>query len=361
MLGIDPKAARYTWTAALVLLLLSTIYVIRETLIVFVIALLFAYLLYPLMDLIDRHLTAKTRTPALAMTFVIVIGILAVFGTLIGSVVANQAANLAQQAPVFLDRLSRNPPPAPQGVKSFASQITGALENQLRQHYGDIVSTLPRLSLRILSASRNLIYVIIIPILSFFILRDGRSIRDGFLDMLESGQQAAAKDTAKATLDDAHTLLLVYMRSLLFLCCATFLSFSIVFSAMGLPYAILLAATAFPLEFVPMVGPLTAALIIIAVSVVTGYPHIWWLVVYLGLYRLFQDYVLSPQIMSKGVEMHPLLIILGVFAGGEIGGVAGIFLSVPILALIRLLYHRSLHGSRRNSSRSAALNTIRQA
>jgi predicted PurR-regulated permease PerM len=330
--------------------------VIRETLIVFVIALLFAYLLYPLMDLIDRHLTSKTRTPALAMTFVIVIGILAIFGTLMGSVVANQAANLAQQAPVFLDRLSRNPPPAPEGVKSLESLVTGALERQLREHSGDIVSTLPRLSLRILSASQNLIYVIIIPILSFFILRDGRSIRDGFLGMLESGQQAA-----KETLDDAHTLLLVYMRSLLFLCCATFFSFSIVLSAMGVPFAILLAATAFPLEFVPMVGPLTAALIIVVVSVVTGYPHVWWLVVYLGLYRLFQDYVLSPQIMSKGVEMHPLLIILGVFAGGEIGGVAGIFLSVPILALIRLLYHRSLHSSRRNSSRSAALNTIRQA
>jgi predicted PurR-regulated permease PerM len=359
LLGIDPKAARYTWSAALVLLLLATIYVIRETLIVFVIALLFAYLLYPLMDLIDRHMTSKTRTPALAITFLLVIGILAVFGSLIGSVVANQAANLAQEAPVFLDRLSQNPAPAPQGVKSLTSRVTGALEGQLRQHYGDIVSTLPRLSLRILSASRNLIYVIIIPILSFFILRDGRGIRDSFLEMLDSGQQAAKK-TARDTLDDVHTLLLVYMRSLLFLCCATFISYSIVFSAMGVPYAILLAATAFPLEFVPMVGPLTAALIIIVVSVVTGYPHMLWVVVYLGLYRLFQDYVLSPQIMSKGVEMHPLLIILGVFAGGEIGGVAGIFLSVPILALIRLLYHRSVHGHKRNSSRSAALNTIRQ-
>jgi predicted PurR-regulated permease PerM len=56
---------------------------------------------------------------------------------------------------------------------------------------------------------------------------------------------------------------------------------------------------------------------------------------------LFQDYVLSPHLMSKGVELHPLMIILGVLAGGEIGGVAGIFLSVPALALIRLLYHRA--------------------
>lgn len=334
MLGIDSRAARYVWTAAVVLLAVCMVYIIRVTLLVFVIALLFAYLLYPLMDLFDRHLTAKTRTPALAMTFVLVIGILAVLGTMIGSVVANQAANLAKQAPSFLDRLSQNPPPAPAGVQSAASRVTAMIGAQIRAHYGDIISEIPRLSLRVLSASRNLIYVVVIPILSFFILRDGRHIRDGFLDLFDSGQQAA-----RETLADVHTLLLQYMRALLFLCCATFISFSIVLSAMGVPYSILLAAIAFPLEFVPLVGPLSAAVIIVAVSIVTGYPHLLWLIVYLVLYRMFQDYLLSPHLMSQGVELHPLLIIFGVFAGGEIGGVAGIFLSVPTLALMRLLYH----------------------
>jgi predicted PurR-regulated permease PerM len=44
--------------------------------------------------------------------------------------------------------------------------------------------------------------------------------------------------------------------------------------------------------------------------------------------------------MSQGVELHPLLVMFGVFAGGELGGVAGTFLSVPVLALIRILYKR---------------------
>jgi predicted PurR-regulated permease PerM len=88
------------------------------------------------------------------------------------------------------------------------------------------------------------------------------------------------------------------------------------------------------------VGPLAAAVIIIVVSAVSGYAHVLWVVIFLGLYRVFQDYVLSPHLMSKGIELHPMMIILGVLAGGEIGGIAGIFLSVPALALIRLLYHR---------------------
>jgi predicted PurR-regulated permease PerM len=281
------------------------------------------------------------------MTFVLVIGIVAIFGTFIGSVVADQASNLAKEAPVFLDRIRQNPAPGPEGVRSLKSQISGAIEGQLRQHYGDIASAVPRVSLRVLSASRNLIYIIIVPILSFLILRDGRSIRDGFIELLESGQEAA-----RETLADVHTLLLQYMRALLFLCCATFVSFSIVLSLMGVPYSIFLAAIAFPLEFVPLVGPLSAAVIIIAVSAVAGYTHLLWLLAFLAIYRMFQDYVLSPHLMSKGVELHPLLIIFGVFAGGDIGGVAGIFLSVPVLALVRLLYHhlRKVQTARRLQS-----------
>lgn len=336
MLGIDPKAARATWTAALVLLLLGLIYLIREALLVFVIALLLAYLLYPLMDVIDRHLPSKTRTPALAITFILATGLLVGFGVSVGSVVADQAANLTAQAPAFLDRIRLTPAPGPEAVQSLKSQAAGLIEGQIRQHYGDVAMAVPRVALKVLSASGNLIFLIIVPILSFLILRDGRGMINTFLDVFDT-HSAAAKDT----LADIHELLLLYMRALLFLCCATFISFSIVFSAMGLPFAILLASIAFPLEFIPLVGPLIAAAIIIAVSVISGYAHVWWVVIFLGLYRLFQDYVLSPHLMSKGVELHPLMIILGVLAGGEIGGIPGIFLSVPALALIRLLYHRS--------------------
>ncbi len=331
MLGIDPRAARATWTAALVLLLLGAVYLIRHTLLIFVIALLFAYLLYPLMDLIDRRLPSKTRTPALALTFLLVIGLLATFGILIGTVVGGQAANLAGAAPEFLARLQQTPSPVTQPVASLRNMIADAV----RQHYSEIVSVVPQVSLRVLYASWNLIYIVIVPILSFFILRDGRRIRDTFLDRFDTGR-AAAEDT----LMDIHRLLLHYMRALLFLCCAAFIAYAVVLSAMRVPYALLLASVAFPLEFVPLVGPLSAAAIVIAVSAVSGFPHLVMLIVFLGLYRLFQDYVLSPNLMGQGVELHPLMIVFGVFAGGEIGGVAGVFLSVPTLALVRLLVHR---------------------
>ena len=55
---------------------------------------------------------------------------------------------------------------------------------------------------------------------------------------------------------------------------------------------------------------------------------------------MFQDYVLAPRLMSEGVEVPPLLVILSVFAGERLGGVPGMFLSVPTIALVRIIYIR---------------------
>jgi predicted PurR-regulated permease PerM len=337
MLGVDYRAARATWTAALVLLLLGLVYLIRQTLVIFVIALLLAYLLYPLMDWIDRRIPSRTRVPALAITYLLVIGVVVSLTVFAGSIVAEQAASLAKQAPALIERLQQNPVPGPAAVTTVRNQITGMIEDQLHKHYDQLTALVPQLTFRVLSASRNLIYIVIIPILSFFILRDGRHIRDSLLEMVGSGSGRHAADD---TLMDIHHLLLEYMRALLLLCCSTLVVYAIGFSAMGLPFALLLAAFAFPLEFIPLVGPLTAVVTIIAVSALSGFPHLILLIVFLGVFRMGQDYLLSPQLMSRGVELHPLLVIFGVLAGGEVGGVAGIFLSVPVLALIRLLYHR---------------------
>jgi predicted PurR-regulated permease PerM len=76
------------------------------------------------------------------------------------------------------------------------------------------------------------------------------------------------------------------------------------------------------------------------VVVAFDYAHPLWVLIFLGCYRLFQDYVLSPNLMAAGVQLHPLLVIFGVFAGAQIGGVAGVFLSIPVLAMARIVIRR---------------------
>jgi predicted PurR-regulated permease PerM len=64
------------------------------------------------------------------------------------------------------------------------------------------------------------------------------------------------------------------------------------------------------------------------------------LLVFLGAWRLIQDYVITPRIMGKSMELHPLAAIFGVMAGGEIAGVLGVYLSIPVMASLRIVWRR---------------------
>ena len=339
MLGIEKKAARYTWTAALILLLVSCVYLIREAIIVFAVALLLTYLLYPLFTLLNRILPGRSRGPALALVYVILFGIVTLMVITVGSQVADEANSLAARAPELLKRFQTQTDKTaePQAVKSIQDQILDQVRLQLTEHSGQLMSLVPRYSMELLSGSRYLLLAIVIPIISFFMLKDGGLIREELIDLLSNGRN---RELVEDVVSDIHLLLLQYMRALFTLCLSVFASFALVFTVMGVQDALLLATIAFPLEFVPMVGPLAAAVIIMVVVVFTSYAHPLWILAFLGIYRLFQDYVLSPNLVAVGVELHPLMVIFGVFAGGQLGGVAGIFLSVPVLAMARIVIRR---------------------
>ena len=337
MLGFDRRAARYAWSAALVVLLLVLIYLIRRTLFVFVLAILFAYLLAPLVNLIDRLLpTNRTRTPALALAYAIVVALLVMAVTQIGARVVEEANTLIKTFPDLLAKWQAPSPGATPAVNSLKEQALAWIRAEIYSGTSNLVGLLPKAGLKVISIASNVIDVIIVPILSFFFLKDGFRFREHALELLEGSKRRALFEELTA---DINLLLAKYMRALLILCTATFISYSIFFAIVGVPYGVLLAALAFGLEFIPMLGPFSAAVVIITVAALSGGP-VLTVVIFLIVYRLFQDYVLSPLVMGSGIEMHPLWILFGVFAGAELAGIAGAFLSVPTLALIRIFYVR---------------------
>ena len=352
MLGIDRRAAAYSWTAALVLLLLWLTYLVRSTLFIFILALLFAYLLAPLVNLLDRFLPAsRTRTPALALAYVIFVAVVILIGTQIGSRAVDEANNLAKRFPEMVASWQTPAPTATDA--SLKDQILGKVRTEIAARSRDLISALPQVGLKALTVASELIYVVIIPILGFFFLKDARLMRQHILDMVTEGPRRALLDDVLA---DVNLLLASYMRALVLLSAATFTAYSIFFSIMGVPYAVLLAALAGLLEFIPMVGPLTASAVILLVAGLAG-SHIIAVLIFLLAYRVFQDYFLSPHLMGKGVELHPLLVLFGVFAGAEVAGIPGTFLSVPVLALARIIYLRIRKA--RLEARLASTSTVR--
>jgi predicted PurR-regulated permease PerM len=257
----------------------------------------------------------------------------------IGSRIVGEANALATQVPDIISEKLNQPPqsvasPAFQTVRKRALSI---LRTQINDHTQDLVSLPPNAVLGVLSHVGSLMFIVLVPVLSFFFLKDRELIQSSILAIVDAGPR---RDSVNQVAIELNVLFAQYMRALVLLAAAAFLAYGSFFSLIGVPYGILLAAVASLLEFIPMVGPLIAAIVILAVAGLGGFPHLLWIVAFLACLRIFQDYVLSPHLLSKGMELHPLLVIFGVLAGASIAGISGSFLSVPILATLRVVFRQ---------------------
>jgi predicted PurR-regulated permease PerM len=107
------------------------------------------------------------------------------------------------------------------------------------------------------------------------------------------------------------------------------------------PHAIALAVMGGVLEFIPVAGWMTSAAVILTVGAVT-HSHWIWMAALLGVWRLVMDYLISPRIVGHNLEIHPLLVIFAVMIGAKIDGIVGIYLSIPLIVVLRVLWQKCL-------------------
>jgi predicted PurR-regulated permease PerM len=337
MLELDGRVLRATWTVFLFVLVVVLIYLTRSVLVIFTLAIFVAHLIAPLVDRIDRLTPRRvSRTAVLAIVYLALMGIALAVLIPVGAKIGEQASTLANRLPEALknDPLGRLPLPA--WMETWRPRVSEFLAQQTSGLGDNIVPLLTRLGPRILSGLGSVVAVVLIPIFSFFFLKDGILMRDAIVDCFQPRRQSLAEEI----LADLHMLVAQYIRALVLLAMATFASYSIVLSVLGAPYAVLLASVAGMLELIPFVGPLTGGVLTLLVAALSGYDHLSWIFIFLIVYRLFQDYVLSPYLLSSGVELHPLLVLFGVLAGEQVAGVPGMFFSVPVIAALRIVIVR---------------------
>ena len=129
-----------------------------------------------------------------------------------------------------------------------------------------------------------------------------------------------------------------FVRAQLLLVLISGTAYTVFMASLRVPYAFALGAIGGLLEFIPMVGPLVAAALILGISFSLNYPHLLVLIIFLGAWRLCADYVISPRVLGGKVEISSLGVIFGVLVGGELAGVVGVYLAIPALATIRILW-----------------------
>ncbi|HEY7240657.1 MAG TPA: AI-2E family transporter [Burkholderiales bacterium] len=336
MFGIDARAARAAWTVGLVAVAFYAAYLVRKTLLVFVLALFLAYLIAPLVRRIERiNWRGLPRTVSVAEAFLLVIALGAIGFAALAPSASDEARKLAEQLPRLTEKSALMETVAlPAWLEPYRERVSALAQEAIQDAAQAVLPLAKNLAAGAVHLAGNLVFVALIPILAFMFVKDGPRIAQGFLRELGPN---APRGRIVGILSDLHEALGHYVRALGLLVLATLVAYAIFFGLVKVPYGILLAALAAVLEVIPVLGPLAAAALSLFVAGISGYDHLLWMVAFFISYRIFQDYVLAPWLMGGGIGIHPVLVIFGLLAGEQLGGIAGVFLSIPVIAALAIL------------------------
>ena len=335
--GLDNRALRAVWTVFLFGLLLAVIYYIRGVILLFAGSIFLAYMLSPIVTVVERFFVGRRRNLALAIVYVLLIGALVAVGFKLIPTIADEATSLARHLPALVTGGGLTKIPLPAFLEPIREKVLVILNTEAVHLQASLVPFLQQAGPRILSGLGAVVPLILVPILAFFFLKDARSIRNGVLDTIDGRRDRTLLDRI---LGDIHSLLKNYIRALVLLAIASFVAWVIFLGLMGYSYEFLLAGLAGICEFIPVIGPAAAGVVMLLVIAITGSGSLLWIVIFWGCFRVFQDYVLNPYLMSSGVEVHPLLVLFGVLAGDAVGGIPGMFFAIPVIAIVRVVLHR---------------------
>jgi predicted PurR-regulated permease PerM len=340
-----------------VVLALWLLYMLKTVLLLLAFTVIFCYLIAPLVELVERFLQFGTnRSPprgaaVLLVYFVVLIVCFFSFELLLPRL-SDQIDSLVANAPVYTKQVDEyknwllNLPARYRLPRAWREMTTNGINSVIA------VGTewLKGLALGLVEYSLYLPWLILIPILGFFFMKDIKIFRYRIITTLpEAGQRYRAAVFMK----DVSETLAAYIRAQLIACLTVGLIVWIGLWLLGAPYSMVLGVTAALLEFIPVIGPATLLLIAVLVASLTSWNLALLVLAFLGLHRLIHDYVIYPRLVSRGIELHPVAIILAVLCGAELGGIAGIYLSVPVTALLTVSWRHYREQQEQNEAAAA--------
>jgi predicted PurR-regulated permease PerM len=330
----DTKTARVLFTILVFVLFLGFLRIARGTLTLFLFAVLFAYLVEPIVSYLQRRLNGRKK--GIAAFYLLFIGALLGAGFFVGPYVLDEGRSLAGNLPTLVDRMVSGQFIVTLGHnQGWDNARALQIQHFFMGHRNNIVNYAEGIASNLEAPLSHIWWVILIPIIGVFLLTDAPSIARGIVNLSTEPEKKAV---AEAIVGDVHGILGSYMRAQLFLAALTAVALTCVLTLMRTPYSLILSPLAGACEFIPVVGPAMACTVIFAVAALAGYNHLVWLFLVLGSWRVIQDYVNAPRIMGRSLEISPLAEIFAVLAGGEMGGVTGAVIAVPVLALLRALW-----------------------
>jgi predicted PurR-regulated permease PerM len=323
---------RWIWLALGVGALLWFVFAVRGILLPFVLGLAIAYLLDPAADRLERWMPRWLATVvALILFFGALLGIL----FLAAPILTQQFAGIIRVLPGYLEKIRPllmdlvNQAGGTEQAKGLVSQYGGRIVSFVGERVGQVLAGG-------LQAFNILAMLLIAPVVAFYLLRDW----DGIVAQITSLLPQDNAPVIRRLMGEADEALSGFVRGQLTVCLCNAILYGVGWSLVGLEYAVVLGLITGLLAFIPFVG----AFFGVSLAVITALGQFGLdplhLGLVLGVYAVVQAVegnILIPKLVGDRVNLHAVWVIFALFAGGELMGFVGVFLAVPVAAVLAVL------------------------
>jgi predicted PurR-regulated permease PerM len=339
----------------IVVVLLWIIVRLTGVILLLVLSIFFAYLVSPLVDFLGRPRRIGQRTIAIPRALAIILAYLIILTAILLAIyvvlpsLGNQFPEFAGQAKGYWKTLGERSQQLNEYFRShrMPDPLVNAANNAVPKLVEKVSATVSEFVSASLAYLAFLPWLILIPLLAFFLLKDVESFRRSALQTLPRGRWRWRGDEF---FQDVNKTLAAYTRAQLTACVLIGLICALGFTVLGLPGGLVMGVIAGVFEFVPLIGPLAIAIMAALLALLHAGPFSMLLVLlFLGVLRIVQDYFIYPRLIGQGIHLHPLAVIFAILSGAELAGVAGIFLAIPVVAILTVSYrhwmeHRGSEG-----------------
>lgn len=339
------------WFALSVTLVIGwLLYLLAPVLTPFLISALLAYLGDPLVD----RLEAKniSRTLGVVIVFVIMFVVFLVFMLIMIPLMEKQIRVLIEKFPAWLDWFQMAILPKIASVAGFetpaldTSAFKRALMGNWQSFSGALEGMLGKITQSGLTIVNWLAYLLLIPVVTFYLLRDWDILVARIHDLLPRTVEGTVSRLAK----ECDEVLAEFFRGQLSVMLVLGLIYSVGLMLAGLDLSFLIGGLAGLVSFVPYLG-FVVGIVIAGIAAVMQFQdaiHLVYVAIVFGVGQALEGMVLSPLLVGDRIGLHPVAVIFAVMAGGQLFGFFGVLLALPVAAVVVVIlrhWHELYKGS----------------
>lgn len=320
----------------LLIVALASVYFLRVIYIPIFIAYFLAFLLNPIVRWLEKR--GFGRVGPIFLILLLVFALIAAFSVMMVPKLVVQVQILFQRLPLLMDFLSERAGPLSMrylGYDVFAQWkevLPAAIPQVAVSPAVDLLESVLAGTAKALTA---VLTILMIPILTFYILKDYYLLNEKLLQMVPRRYLSEVKEVFRRL----SIVLGNLIRGQFLVCSILAAYYSVALSAVGVELALLMGMLGGLMNLIPFVGPLASLGLTIFLAVLGG-AQITQCIAIFGVYlvaNLLDNTVLTPKIVGKQMGISPLTIILALLAGGELLGFLGILLALPVTAMVKVL------------------------